>query len=518
MAGSAHYRSGHPDAGAAQRDDEPRPIEGYGSGEICEEPGPSDGFPVQPPSQGPTRQTGFDFRVQGESDLRPRLFLAPPPSVSKYKIAQVECRILESETGRQPAPGSREHTAAAKIRLERNGRVGMPTKEFGATSPATPRIPGVGLRSVELFTGAGGLALGIERAGFHHDIVVERDRDCCATLAENQNNGFAALQGWKVFSGDVRDFDYASVATNPDLLAGGPPCQPFSIGGKHKGPLDRRDMFPQMVRAVRELQPKAVLVENVRGLLRESFAKYFEYITLQLRYPELVSKSNEDWTDHLSRLERHHTKGSSKGLHYNVVFRPVNAANYGVPQKRHRVIIVGFRADLGVEWSFPDPTHSEDALLHDQWVSGTYWERHKAAKKDRPKLPARMAKRIGRLRQDRIDGLVAAQPWRTVRDALVGIPDPERSTSKLWLNHQFNQGARSYPGHTGSPLDEAAKTLKAGDHGVPGGENMMMKPDGSIRYFTVRESARLQTFPDDYSLHGAWTEAMRHMAAIFFHY
>ncbi len=127
---------------------------------------------------------------------------------------------------------------------------------------------------------------------------------------------------------------------------------------------------------MRALRPKAILIENVRGLLRESFAKYFEYVLLQMRYPEIVAKPNEDWTSHLSRLERLYTRGYDKGLCYNIVFRPLNAANYGVPQKRERVIIVGFRSDLGAEWSFPETTHSFDALLRDQWVTGCYWERH----------------------------------------------------------------------------------------------------------------------------------------------
>lgn len=104
-------------------------------------------------------------------------------------------------------------------------------------------------------------------------------------------------------------------------------------------------------------------------------------------------------------------------------------------------------------------------------------------------------------------------PWRTVRDALLGIPDPERepSAAKAYLNHGFQAGARRYTGHTGSPLDEPAKTLKAGVHGVPGGENMLLRSDGSVRYFTIRESARLQTFPDDFLFHGAWSEAMRQL-------
>src|SRR5579863_4145482 len=256
------------------------------------------------------------------------------------------------------------------------------------------------MRSVELFTGAGGLALGIEKAGFHHDTVVERNKYCCYTIRQNQARGFKPLEGWRLFSGDVRGFDYSEIRGAVDLLAGGPPCQPFSIGGKHQGQLDSRDMFPEVVRAMRELKPRAVLVENVRGLLRESFAKYFEYVTLQMRYPEGVSKPDEDWTAHLSRLERHYTKGREKGLHYNIVFRPLNAANYGVPQKRERVIIVGFRADLGVEWSFPESTHSYDALLIDQWVTGSYWERHRVAKKYRPPTPPRLKDRIERLKAE----------------------------------------------------------------------------------------------------------------------
>ena len=79
------------------------------------------------------------------------------------------------------------------------------------------------------------------------------------------------------------------------------------------------------------------------------------------------------------------------------------------------------------------------------------------------------------------------------------------------MNHRLQSGAKSYVGHTGSPLDLPAKTLKAGDHGVPGGENMLVNPDGSVRYFTVRESARLQTFPDGFYFHGSWTETMRQL-------
>jgi len=175
------------------------------------------------------------------------------------------------------------------------------------------------------------------------------------------------------------------------------------------------------------------------------------------------------------------------------------------------VFFVGFRSDLGIEWTFPEETHSLDSLLVHQWVTGEYWDEHGVAKKNRPKLPARFAAKVRDLKSQGALDLFAADRWRTVRDALSKLPDPEREDCSNWHNHWQNPGARSYVGHTGSPLDEPAKTLKAGDHGVPGGENMLLKPDGAVRYFTVRESARIQTFPDDYVLHGAWTEAMRQL-------
>ena len=367
------------------------------------------------------------------------------------------------------------------------------------------------MRSAELFTGAGGLALGLEAAGFRHDVVIESNKYCCDTIRENQARGFAPLRGWRLYAGDVRRFDFQSIEGEIDLLAGGPPCQPFSIGGKHQGPLDKRDMFPEVARAVRELRPRVVLVENVKGLLREAFAKYFEYIVLQLSHPEVQPKADDDWTEHLGRLERHHTKGNDKGLHYKILFQVMNAADYGVPQKRQRVIIVGFRADLQAEWAFPRPTHTLDALLRDQWVGGAYWDRHEVPKKDRPEIPKRLRSRVEKLRSEQTLFEPEEKPWQTVRDALRGLPDPQTQGRPMFHNHQHNAGARSYVGHTGSLFDEPAKTLKAGDHGVPGGENTLLKPDGSLRYFTVREAARLQTFDDDYVFHGAWTETMRQL-------
>lgn len=366
------------------------------------------------------------------------------------------------------------------------------------------------MTSIELFAGAGGLGMGAANAGFHHKAVIEWDQDACDTIRENQTRGMTLVASWPLLQMDVRDFDYSSLQDKISLVSGGPPCQPFSLAGKHKGPLDTRDMFPEAVRAVRELRPQAFIFENVKGLLRESFTRYFEYIVLQLSHPELIRKMNEDWEDHLTRLERHHTGGSRDGLEYNVVFRLLNAADYGVPQRRERVFVVGFRSDLGYEWAFPERTHTADALFWTQWVTEEYWERHGVAKHHRPPIPAKLQRKWGR-EVYRITP-PTAKPWVTVRDAIFDLPDPEiHDRETRILNHKFVPGARSYPGHTGSYIDDPAKTLKAGDHGVPGGENMLARPDGSIRYFTVRESARLQTFPDDFAFHGSWTESMRQL-------
>jgi DNA (cytosine-5)-methyltransferase 1 len=227
------------------------------------------------------------------------------------------------------------------------------------------------MRSVELFAGAGGLAIGMSNAGFDHAAVIEWDHDACETFRENQRHHMRSVEHWPLFEGDVRNFDYSTIAGDVMVVSGGPPCQPFSLGGKHRGYLDRRDMFPEAVRAVRELRPQAFIFENVKGLMRETFADYFEYIQLQLTYPSFTRRKAESWREHRVRLEKHHTSRQHHS-EYSVVFRLLNAANYGVPQRRERVFFVGFRSDLGVRWSFPEESYSEEALMRSQWITGEY--------------------------------------------------------------------------------------------------------------------------------------------------
>lgn len=352
------------------------------------------------------------------------------------------------------------------------------------------------MNSLEIFSGAGGLAKGLELAGFKHSAFVELNGDACSSLRRN-------FDPKKVFELDIRDFDFSKLS-GIDVVAGGPPCQPFSLGGKHKANQDSRDMFPMAIRAIEKLNPMAFVFENVKGLLRESFSEYFEYIILRLIFPDAHQKLKNDWRSHYQSLKKLDFD-SYKGAKYRVVYNLIDAADFGVPQNRERVVIVGLRADLEANWKFPEKTHSEDKLLWDKFVSSEYWERHKVAKKDREECPA--------LAKGRVSGLACSffppesQPWRTVRDALAGVPDAKAKHGLA--DHNYRGGAKSYAGHTGSDIDWPAKTIKAGDHGVPGGENMVRYRDGSVRYFTVYEAKLIQAFPKDYVIEGAWGEALR---------
>ena len=364
------------------------------------------------------------------------------------------------------------------------------------------------VKSIELFAGAGGLALGAELAGFKAQRVVEWDRWACDTMRENKSAGFPLVADWNIFESDVRKVDWTDLSDPIDLVTGGPPCQPFSSGGKARAADDSRDMFPAAIEVIRSLRPRAFILENVRGLTRSAFANYYHYIQLQLRHPELESREDESWLEHHGRLQIEDTSRQSEShLTYNVVPTLVNAADYGIPQQRHRIFLVGFRSDLEAEWNFPTETHSYESLLYDQWVSGEYWDRHGISKASRGEMPGQLKSRVSKIQRSAVKP--KENPWKTVRDAISDLPNPSRAGSDSHFNHTHQPGARSYKGHTGSSLDAAAKALKAGAHGVPGGENMLLNPDGSVRYFTVRESARLQTFPDEYELHGAWGEAMR---------
>jgi len=362
------------------------------------------------------------------------------------------------------------------------------------------------VKSVELFAGIGGLGIGIQNAGFKHLLAIEKNSGCFETIQHNKNQGTAQVHNWPILKQDIREVCFRNLESMVDLVSGGPPCQPFSLAGKHQADIDNRDMFPESIRAVREIKPKAFIFENVKGLTRYSFSNYFEYIRLQLTFPEVIKKNGETWLKHLTRLETQFTSGNHRALFYNVVVKVLNSADYGVPQKRERVFFVGFRSDIHSKWAFPSPTHSGEALLWSK-ENGDYWEKHAVPKRER-KIKSSQHSLL-----TKIESKPETIPWNTLRGAILDLPDPKRQTirSQKFHNHKYQPGAKIYKGHTGSVLDEPSKTLKAGSHGVPGGENMIRKFDGSVRYFTVRESARLQGFSDDFSFDCSWGESMKQL-------
>lgn len=394
-----------------------------------------------------------------------------------------------------------------------------------ATSSAPPPVRSreVGT-SIELFTGGGGLALAMHKAGFRHLLAVELDKRACATLRTNVAEPFDpdAGQGadldspWPLIEGDIHRVDFTRWLGQVDVVAGGVPCQPWSLGGVHKGVGDPRNLWPELFRVVRETRPRAIIAENVKGLLRPSFSPYYEYILNELRMPFEERVEGEDWRDHDKRLRKALAKDAIDPTErYDVECMVVNAADYGVPQVRWRVFVVGFRRDLRLEgWRFPAATHSEAALLRAQ-ADGTYWDRHKIAKRWRyvPEVPPDSQDPES---QDEEKDKRKMGPWQTLRDALtqspaLGEPVGDKVEHPKYLHHYGWPGAREYPGHTPNELDRPAKTVKAGVHGVPGGETVLRRTDGSIRYMTVREVARVMTFPDYWWLAGPRGEQMRQL-------
>jgi DNA (cytosine-5)-methyltransferase 1 len=175
------------------------------------------------------------------------------------------------------------------------------------------------LTAVEICAGAGGQALGLEQAGFSHEAVAEIDVDACETLRRNRG------AAWKIVEGDVRELDGRQFA-GVDLVAGGVPCPPFSIAGRQLGHEDERDLFPEALRLIAEIGPRAVLLENVRGLAAGRFDGYRDRVGSSLR-----------------------------SLGYHLWWQAVQASDYGVPQLRPRFVLVALRQPWASSFRWPEP-------------------------------------------------------------------------------------------------------------------------------------------------------------------
>ena len=171
---------------------------------------------------------------------------------------------------------------------------------------------------LELCAGAGGMALGFEQAGFEHAALVDNDADACRTLRHNRPH-------WRVVEGDINAFD-AKPYQGVDFVAAGLPCPPFSVGGKQLGEADERNLFPPAFRIIEEVRPKAIIIENVPGLLAKRFEDYREMIT-----------------------------GKLDDLGYVTRFELLKALDFGVPQRRERVFIIALRPTRMALFQTPKP-------------------------------------------------------------------------------------------------------------------------------------------------------------------
>src|SRR2546427_4668863 len=175
-----------------------------------------------------------------------------------------------------------------------------------------------GWTNVNLFAGAGGFALGVERAGFGPQQLFEIEAQACQTLQWNIVSRDPTLTGL-VRPGDVRRVDWSAFDWSTRLLTAGVPCQPFSVAGNSRGDSDTRNLFPEAIRAVRELAPEAALFENVSGLVfYDDLRRYFDYVVRQLRYPSLAPEKGETWLEHDRRIVRHE-RSRGRRPEYNVI-------------------------------------------------------------------------------------------------------------------------------------------------------------------------------------------------------
>lgn len=299
--------------------------------------------------------------------------------------------------------------------------------------------------SIELFAGGGGLALGLEQAGFEGLAFVEENKAACNTLRRNRPK-------WNVIEDDVHKVDFSAYEGKIDLVSGGAPCQAFSYAGKKLGFGDTRGtLFAEFARCLEEVRPKIFLFENVRGLLSHDGGRTFGTI-----------------------------KHTFEELGYEVHYQVLNACYYGVAQKRERLIVIGVRRDLEESFDFQYPIKDDHVtVLRD-------------ALGDVPESPY--------------------QPYSEKKKKVMELVPP----GGCWVNLP-DDVARDYMGksyHSGGgrrgmarriSWDEPCLTLTTSPSQK---QTERCHPD-ETRPFTVREYARIQSFPDEWSFEGTLSEQYR---------
>lgn len=300
--------------------------------------------------------------------------------------------------------------------------------------------------SVELFAGAGGLALGMHLAGFRHVLLNEMDAMACQTLRRNHPE-------WNVLEGDIHNVDFTPLRGHVDFLSGGFPCQAFSYAGKKGGLNDTRGtLFFELARAVKEIQPKVFMGENVKGLLSHDDGKTLQVI-----------------------------RNAIAELGYMLVEPQVlKAIMYQVPQKRERLILVAIRNDIAqhVRFKWPDP-YRRVMTLRDAFFSGELFD-NDVPESDGQSYPAKKARVMAMVPE--------GGDWRD-------LPIEEQ---KDYMGGSFYLGG----GKTGMArrlsMDEPSLTLTC----APAQKQTERCHPTETRPLTVREYARIQTFPDYWQFEG----------------
>lgn len=292
--------------------------------------------------------------------------------------------------------------------------------------------------TIELFAGAGGLALGMEQAGLENVLCVEIDHDACATLRQNRPQ-------WNVTEGDIHEVDFTPYEGRVDVVTGGPPCQSFSYSGLKRGFEDTRGtLFREFARCVMEVRPKMFLFENVRGLLSHAGGRTFEVIA-----------------------------ATFAELGYKIQYKVMNACFYGVGQKRERMIMIGIREDLtdSIVFTYPRPakewTTLRQALAHVPASEGeTYSERKRRVMEQVP----------------------PGGSW-------VDLPD---DVAREYMGKSYFSGGGRRGMARRISWDEPCLTLTTSPSQK---QTERCHPD-ETRPFTVREYARIQSFPDEWDFVG----------------
>lgn len=307
-------------------------------------------------------------------------------------------------------------------------------------------IPSCNFTSAELFAGGGGLALGLEKAGFHHVLLNEFDHNACETLRRNRPN-------WNVIEGDVHDIDFTPYQGKIDFLSGGFPCQAFSYAGKRLGFEETRGtLFFELARAVREIQPKVFLGENVRGLFEHDKGRTLQTIK------DVIAE-----------------------LGYTLIEpRVLRAIQYDVPQKRERLILIAIRNDVAphVQFKWPDVCTSV-RTLRDAFFAGELFNTD---------VPVSEGQRYPDSKFKVMQLVPEGGDWR----------DLPEDVAREYMKRCYNLGG----GKTGMArrlaMDEPCLTLTC----APAQKQTERCHPIETRPLTIREYARIQTFPDDWKFCG----------------